>query len=46
MVLHSLLLVPYHSWRFSHSRHHKATGHMTKDQVGWKGGEGDDDRSN
>ncbi|CAO3591527.1 unnamed protein product [Absidia cylindrospora] len=33
MVLHSLLLVPYHSWRFSHSRHHKATGHMTKDQV-------------
>ncbi|KAI7888705.1 delta-12 fatty acid desaturase [Mucor mucedo] len=32
-VLHTLLLVPYHSWRFSHSRHHKATGHMTKDQV-------------
>ncbi|RUP24772.1 hypothetical protein BC936DRAFT_138891 [Jimgerdemannia flammicorona] len=32
-VLHSTLLVPYHSWRISHSRHHKATGHMTKDQV-------------
>jgi omega-6 fatty acid desaturase (delta-12 desaturase) len=32
-VLHSLLLVPYHSWRYSHSKHHKATGHMTKDQV-------------
>ena len=32
-VLHTLLLVPYHSWRFSHSRHHKATGHMSKDQV-------------
>lgn len=32
-VLHTLLLVPYHSWRFSHSRHHKATGHMTNDQV-------------
>ncbi|KAG0268697.1 Fatty acid oxidation complex subunit alpha, partial [Actinomortierella ambigua] len=32
-VLHSALLVPYHSWRISHSKHHKATGHMTKDQV-------------
>ncbi|KAF9432914.1 Fatty acid oxidation complex subunit alpha [Entomortierella beljakovae] len=32
-ILHSLWLVPYHSWRISHSRHHKATGHMTKDQV-------------
>lgn len=31
--LHSFLLVPYHSWRISHSKHHKATGHMTKDQV-------------
>ncbi|KAF7731006.1 hypothetical protein EC973_001052 [Apophysomyces ossiformis] len=33
IVLHSLLLVPYHSWKISHSRHHKATGHMSKDQV-------------
>nr|ALA48975.1 delta-12 fatty acid desaturase 2 [Umbelopsis isabellina] len=32
-VLHTALLVPYHSWRISHSRHHKATGHMTRDQV-------------
>ncbi|RUP50128.1 delta-12 fatty acid desaturase [Jimgerdemannia flammicorona] len=32
-VLHSALLVPYHSWRISHSHHHKATGHLTKDQV-------------
>nr|AAD55982.1 delta-12 desaturase [Amylomyces rouxii] len=32
-VLHTALLVPYHSWRFSHSKHHKATGHMSKDQV-------------
>ncbi|KAF8926818.1 delta-12 desaturase [Dissophora ornata] len=32
-ILHTLLLVPYHSWRISHSKHHKATGHMTKDQV-------------
>ncbi|KAG0003910.1 Fatty acid oxidation complex subunit alpha [Entomortierella chlamydospora] len=32
-ILHSFLLVPYHSWRISHSKHHKATGHMTKDQV-------------
>lgn len=33
MVLHSFLLVPYHSWKISHSRHHKSTGHMGKDQV-------------
>ncbi|ORY01405.1 hypothetical protein K493DRAFT_312457 [Basidiobolus meristosporus CBS 931.73] len=32
-ILHSALLVPYHSWRISHSKHHKATGHMTRDQV-------------
>ncbi|CEP13793.1 hypothetical protein [Parasitella parasitica] len=32
-ALHTALLVPYHSWRFSHSKHHKATGHMSKDQV-------------
>ncbi|KAG0309252.1 Fatty acid oxidation complex subunit alpha [Dissophora globulifera] len=31
--LHSFLLVPYHSWRITHSKHHKATGHLTKDQV-------------
>ncbi|CAN6672397.1 hypothetical protein TRVA0_046S00474 [Trichomonascus vanleenenianus] len=32
-VLHSALLVPYHSWRISHSKHHKATGHLTRDMV-------------
>jgi omega-6 fatty acid desaturase (delta-12 desaturase) len=33
LLVHSLMLVPYHSWRFTHSQHHKATGHMTRDQV-------------
>jgi len=33
LVLHSALLVPYHSWRISHAKHHAATGHMTRDQV-------------
>ncbi|KAK9437080.1 delta12 fatty acid desaturase [Metarhizium brunneum] len=32
-VLHSSLLVPYFSWKFSHSAHHKATGHMERDMV-------------
>ncbi|RGB38798.1 delta-12 fatty acid desaturase [Rhizophagus diaphanus] len=32
-ILHSALLVPYHSWRISHSKHHKHTGHVNKDQV-------------
>lgn len=32
-VLHSALLVPYHSWRITHAQHHAATGHMTRDQV-------------
>jgi omega-6 fatty acid desaturase (delta-12 desaturase) len=32
-VLHSYLLVPYFSWKFSHSKHHKATGHLTRDMV-------------
>lgn len=31
--LHSMLFVPYHSWRISHARHHAATGHMTRDEV-------------
>ncbi|WVQ65742.1 uncharacterized protein L199_003920 [Kwoniella botswanensis] len=31
--LHSALLVPYHSWRISHGRHHAATGHLTRDEV-------------
>lgn len=32
-VLHSFLLVPYFSWKFSHGKHHKATGHMERDMV-------------
>jgi len=32
-VLHSSLLVPYFSWQLSHSKHHKATGHMERDMV-------------
>ncbi|KAK1657983.1 fatty acid desaturase [Colletotrichum godetiae] len=32
-VLHSALLVPYFSWQISHSKHHKATGHMERDMV-------------
>lgn len=32
-VLHSYLVVPYFSWKFSHSKHHKATGHLRKDMV-------------
>lgn len=32
-VLHSALLVPYFSWQMSHSKHHKATGHLERDMV-------------
>lgn len=32
-ILHSYWLVPYFSWKFSHSKHHKATGHMDRDMV-------------
>ena len=32
-VIHSLLLVPFHSWRITHARHHAATGHLTRDEV-------------
>ena len=32
-VLHSALLVPYFSWKISHGKHHKATGHMERDMV-------------
>jgi len=33
LIFHSLLLVPYHSWRISHGMHHKSTAHMERDQV-------------
>lgn len=32
-VLHSLLLVPFYSWKFTHARHHRYTNHLTKDTV-------------
>jgi omega-6 fatty acid desaturase / acyl-lipid omega-6 desaturase (Delta-12 desaturase) len=32
-ILHSALLVPYFSWQITHGKHHKATGHVTKDMV-------------
>jgi omega-6 fatty acid desaturase (delta-12 desaturase) len=32
-VLHSFLLVPYHSWRITHKRHHENTGSCENDEV-------------
>lgn len=32
-ILHSYWLVPYFSWKYSHGKHHKATGHMDRDMV-------------
>jgi omega-6 fatty acid desaturase (delta-12 desaturase) len=31
IIIHSFLLVPYHSWRFTHAQHHKATNNIEKD---------------
>lgn len=33
LVLHSSLLVPYHSWRISHAKHHANTNSMENDEV-------------
>jgi len=33
LILHTILLVPYHSWRISHAKHHRATGHLVRDEV-------------
>ncbi|KAH8589309.1 fatty acid desaturase-domain-containing protein [Bisporella sp. PMI_857] len=33
LIMHSFLLVPFHSWRLSHSQHHKSTGNMDKDTA-------------
>ncbi|KZT40976.1 hypothetical protein SISSUDRAFT_1113206 [Sistotremastrum suecicum HHB10207 ss-3] len=32
-TLHSWILVPFYSWKYSHAIHHKATGHMDKDEI-------------
>ena len=32
-ICHSLLLVPYFSWKISHGKHHKATGNLERDMV-------------
>jgi len=33
LIMHSFLLVPFHSWQITHSAHHKATGNMDKDTA-------------
>ncbi|KAK3118729.1 hypothetical protein QOZ80_9BG0705690 [Eleusine coracana subsp. coracana] len=33
LVLHSLLLTPYFSWKYSHHRHHSNTGAKERDEV-------------
>ncbi|XP_071705480.1 acyl-lipid (9+3)-(E)-desaturase-like [Rutidosis leptorrhynchoides] len=32
-ILHSCLLVPYFSWKYSHRRHHSNTGSLDRDEV-------------
>eukprot|EP00210_Caulerpa_lentillifera_P000723 g700.t1 len=32
-IVHSLLLVPYFSWKHSHRRHHSNTANLAKDEV-------------
>lgn len=33
LILHSALLVPYFSWKYSHRRHHANTGSIDNDEV-------------
>ncbi|KAF5204234.1 Delta(12)-fatty-acid desaturase [Thalictrum thalictroides] len=33
LILHSLLLVPYFSWKYSHRRHHSNIGSLEHDEV-------------
>lgn len=32
-ILHSALLVPYFSWKYSHNKHHKFTNHLTHGET-------------
>ena len=32
-ICHSLLLVPYHSWRITHGKYHSNTGSVDNDEV-------------
>ena len=31
LIIHSFLLVPFHSWRITHSQHHKSTNNLDRD---------------
>ncbi|CZS97001.1 related to Delta(12) fatty acid desaturase [Rhynchosporium agropyri] len=31
LIIHSLLFVPFHSWRFTHATHHKSTNNLDRD---------------
>lgn len=33
LFAHSVLLTPYHSWRFTHASHHGSTAHIDKDTA-------------
>ena len=33
LILHSALVVPYFSWKYSHRRHHSNTGSLERDEV-------------
>ncbi|KAG9160336.1 hypothetical protein Leryth_008753 [Lithospermum erythrorhizon] len=33
LIMHSALLVPYFSWKYSHRRHHSNTGSLERDEV-------------
>ncbi|KAL3519155.1 hypothetical protein ACH5RR_021744, partial [Cinchona calisaya] len=33
LILHSALMVPYFSWKYSHRRHHSNTGSLEREEV-------------